>query len=812
MRRARRLAIPVLAGALSAGAAAGPAPEGTRIPTADAPPPGFEAFFQRQETLLDVYYAGRFLGTARASYDIDSLRFDDPAALVAAIEDLREPASVLEALSGDLDTHAGLLCGRRRDDCGRLEPEVAGVIFDASRFRADLFVASDQLETRGPDIDRFLPGSDARFSALQNLSANYSGASDGGRDAWNVISVTSASWAETHLQMESTWNDVDAFTLDAVSVRREFRGRMSQAGVFRTNGQSLGFVRDRDLLGVRFGSSLQTRLDRAFADGSPLAVFLPERARVEIFQDGRLLASGAYEAGNRILDTSSLPEGAYEVELRIREIGGTERVERRFFVKTTRIPPMDQPLWSVELGRVVDRNADGALPGDADAWFGRASFSRRVTDQLGLNATAVTNGEDGILEAGIFRIDRFAEVQASAFVGTEREHGAAGFARLFAGRVNLVLDWRVVRADDTFTPEALVSGDLDQVGLNFSTLFAGGRLGLVARYDARGGAASTASQGLTWERFVSRGSNSFLRYFVDVSRQEDDWVALTGIQFDMRGARTNARLEPSLRLDREADGRDDLGLQNRARLAWEDARARRRTTRLGMTGISGPRENRIGADGLHEGRFGVVDGQIDRDFEQDDRTTWTAMLNTSLLTDGDSLSLGGRDRTRAAALIAIDGNVPDARFEVLVDGFPQGIARAGTTTPVHLQPWRSYTVRLRPIGEALLSWDNREHDITLYPGNVVRLEWQVAEVIVLLGRIVDADGAAVEGARLDGAVGLAVSEPGGYFQAEVERPEPGERIELVARRSDARDCRIAVELDGVEGRRGIYRVGTRDCE
>ncbi|MEE4298419.1 MAG: CS1-pili formation C-terminal domain-containing protein [Pseudomonadales bacterium] len=811
MTSRRLLGLPLLAAAALIGRQAAAGPDAPAIRVADEPPPGFEAFFQRQETIVDVYYAGRFLASARASYDVDDLRFDDPLAIVTRIPDLIDPARVADALTGDLPTHAALLCGRTvSEDCGRLEPEIAGVVFDASRFRAELFLAPSEIETSRPEIDRFLPASDARFSVLQNVSAAYSGADDG-EDAMTVQSVTSLSWGETHLQMEGALNDGNELNVDALMLRREYRGRSAQGGLFRTRGQSLGFVADRDLLGLRLGSSLQTRADRAFSNGSPLAVFLPERSRVEILQDGRLLGSGAYEAGNQILDTSTLPEGAYEVVLRIREIGGRERIERRFFVKTTRIPPQDQPLWSVEFGRTVDRTTEEVLPEDTGEWFGRVSYTRRFTAAMGIDVGASATAGSTIGELGLYRIDRFTEAQASVFAGNGGTHGAAGFGRLRAGTVAATLDWRVVRGLGETAVDPLLGSRLEQVGLNLSTGFAGGRLALNARYDERGG-DSTSSQGITYDRYASRGRASGFRLSFDVGRQDGDWFGFSSIQYDFRGRGFFGDLEPGLRYD-EQGGASEFGPQARGRLSWERARSRNDLVRLGMSGITGNTENRLGADALLEGRSGVVAGQVDRDFDGAGRTTWTGRLNTSLLSDGRSVSVGGRDRSRAAALIAIAGDVPDARFEVLVDGFPQGTARAGTVTPIHLRPWESYEVRLRPVGDALLAWENRERTITLYPGNVVRLEWEVAEVVVLFGRILDADGSPVENARIDGAYGFAMTETAGLFQAQVLKPErPDQAIRLEVEDRSGRTCSVDVDLQTLTPRRGIYRVGSRRCD
>ncbi|HSG89843.1 MAG TPA: TcfC E-set like domain-containing protein [Pseudomonadales bacterium] len=809
MRRPPGVAILLAAAIVLAGA-------GARAETAEPvfratskPPPGFEAFFERQQTVVDVYYAGRFLSTAQASYDIGAIRFDDPAALVAQIPDLIEPARVVAALSGDLDTHAAALCGRSPDKgCGRLAPEVAAVIFDASRFHATLFVAPEQLATRGPDIRRFLPPSDSDFSYLQNLSATLSGGTGDSEDAYNLTSLTSVSHGEIYTQIESSYGSEDDLTIDQAFTRREFEGRALQGGLYRSRGRSSGFVRERDLVGVRAESSLDTRTDRAFSGGTPVEVFLPTRSRVEILQDGRLLNSGSYDAGNRVLDTSNLPDGAYDIDLRIIESGGTVRSERRFFVKTTRLPPEDQPLWTLEAGRIFDRGVEGALPKDTGDWLARVNTTRRIAEGLGIDGGLAAGLGDALLEAGVFKVGRFGEIQASGFASAEGALGLAMLARLQVGALRGNADYRRLSGSEE---DGLAGADLEQIGANVSMPLYGGVLGLSTRFEERADGTSRKAQSLSWDRYIARSRRGGLRLAVDLNRQDEDWVGLLSLQVDFRDGGINASVQPSARVDRFDDGDSELSAQTDARLAWDGALRDGGRARVGIDGTHGDRERRIGTEGLYEGRAGTLRGNVDRNLRNGGETSWTGSLNTSLLGDGARLSLGGRDNARAATLVEIDGDVPDASFEVLVDGYSRGIAPAGSVTPIHLRPWETYDIRLRPIGAALIAWENREEHVTLYPGNVVRLRWEIAEIVVLLGRIRDADGAPVAGAQIDGAYGFAMTEASGLFQAEVERPPAGTPIELTVTARGAEPCTVRLDTDGMTSRKGILRVGTLTC-
>lgn len=775
------------------------------------PPPGFEAFHEVQRTLVDFHYGGEFLLSAPASYGLDHIEIENPNAIVAAIPDLRDPERVLTALTGLLDTHEVELCIRPgQRECGRLEPSVAAVIFDPSRFQATLFINPEWLEPRGPSLDRFLPRSDAGFSILQNLLVNASGTSRSS-DSYTVSSITTLSYRETHVEMVSSYGADDRLTIDNLAFRREVEGTAIEGGLYRSRGQSLSFVSERDLYGMRYGRSLNTRADRAFSGGTPLEVFLSSRSRVEIIKDGRLLSTRFYDAGNRVLDTSTLPEGAYDLTLRILESDGTERIEEQFFVKTTRLPPADQPLYFVELGRIANRNTAATLPKDTGDWLARAGTTHRISAASGIDIGVATSRGKGLVEAGFFRVGRTTEFQASTFIGSDNDRGIAAVTRLNLGNVRLSADYRRVHSRHRQDGEqaGLVSSGFEQLGASLRMPFAGGNLALSYRSIERDGDMRRDSQKLAWERAVMRTMSGWLRVTADIARQEGDWLGLLGLRLDLRANQFSGHLAPNARWDR-IDGNHRLHQQTDGRLAWQRFRESGERLLMGVSGSTGPDSERLGADAEYQGRLGLLRAEVDHNFGSNASTSWAGTLNTSLLSDGRQTAIGGQDQAQSAALVDIEGDVPDAHFEVRVDGFTRAVAPVGSVTPVHLRPWETYEIRLRPVATTMVSFEDRSERITLYPGNVVRLNWRVAELLVLFGRLLDPDGQPLEGWRIEGAQGLSVSDIGGLFQAEVFRPAAGETVELAAVRDD-RSCRLQIDIGELEVRNGIVRVGTRRC-
>ncbi|WP_257264313.1 hypothetical protein, partial [Endozoicomonas sp. ONNA2] len=133
------------------------------------PPPGFEELSATQSSLVDIYFGNRYIGSQLASFSPGIIELPDPASLVRQIGDLNETTLITSALSGELDSHSELVCPpNSTQNCGLLETPVAGVIFDESRFRVDIFVNRRFMLTRAAEVRKYLPPSDAGFSMMQN--------------------------------------------------------------------------------------------------------------------------------------------------------------------------------------------------------------------------------------------------------------------------------------------------------------------------------------------------------------------------------------------------------------------------------------------------------------------------------------------------------------------------------------------------------------------------------------------------------------------------------------------------------------------
>jgi Mat/Ecp fimbriae outer membrane usher protein len=276
-------------------------------------PPGFSALTGAQSVVADIYFGGKRIGEARVTYQPGSLTFADPAKLVAMLPDMIDAPAVLAALSGpDLASNPQLVCTPGTDPaaCGRLAPQVAGIIFDQDRFRIDVYVNPMLMTVREAVGRKYMQRPDKGLSLVNAISGVLAGSSQGPRN-YNVQNHLIIGDADRRIRAELAYASHFGMQADRLVLEIDKPERRYMAGAFWAPGTDL--VGRRKILGIGIESQIDTRLDKDEIWGNPLVVFLNQRARVDIVRDGRVLTSRIYDAGNQTLDTRALPNGSYEV-------------------------------------------------------------------------------------------------------------------------------------------------------------------------------------------------------------------------------------------------------------------------------------------------------------------------------------------------------------------------------------------------------------------------------------------------------------------------------------------------------------------
>ena len=709
-------------------------------------PAGFEHLDAPQQLLVDVLYGGQELSPAEAEFGPGFFRFLDPERVALEIPGIAFAPRVIEALSGDLEPNTDFACVEPQVPlgCGLLDPEIAGVIFDPDRFQVEIFVDRGHLILASLLIDDTLPPPRSAWTGTATLGGSFSGSS-GTTPRYDMRLDGVLAHGPAHLRFVGDLRNGRQLGVDRAVATVDWRDWQLDAGLFRS--RSVRAVGERDLAGLRLASSLKTRtkvfLDRAY--GTRLPVFLNRRSLVQILRDGRLLSSGVYDAGNQQLDTSALPEGAYEVEIDIQDRISGRRRERRFFAKTTELPPLGSPAFPAGVGLLRDRRrGENGVRIEASP-FVRAGATLRQTERTGSSADLVFLDDEALASLGAFYFDphftlRGGPVASHRGVGGLEALVAAEFEPHFASVYTRGL-WGTRGGGQFF-------GDRTDVTFNAGTTWRKARIML--RADLRRRANDRLRYAVTPTVRVPLMRRSRLRgdLSVEYSHSDRGHLALLRVEF--------ARWSPDWQIQHRGAVRiqDDRGpltsVEGDLGLAWSsgsrwpaDLRTRLQATRVrdrSSLGFAADlRSDRGGLSGFTE--------QVFRD-EANAETLYGGQWSVGLAGDREGLLLGGESGGQSALLIDLRGAPLGEPFEILANDIRIGDARVGTPKVVPIAPYSHYEIRIEPKGEHFASFDGAARTVTLYPGSSVRLRWEVEQIYVLLAAVVDPSGEPVAQARI----------------------------------------------------------------
>ncbi len=773
-------------------------------------PAGFEELSRPREIVVDIYFGGQKLGEAMATVRPGAIQFRDPASIAALIPNALEPARVAAGLSGALSTNSALVCSpASSSQCGRLAPDSAGIIFDEQHFRVDVFV-NPKLLRAITNANPYLALPSAAPSLTSSLGFAISGTS-ASDPLYNFQNRTILAVRNVRVRSDTSYASGLGFIADDLVAEVDRPDLRYSAGLFWAPG--LDLTGQRRIVGFGVGSQFDTRSDRESLRGTPLLVFLNQPARIEILIDGRLVGSGLYTAGNNILDTSTLPDGAYALVLRIRESSGAVREERRFFIKNAQIAPVGKPLYFAYAGMLANTRRNRPISLSKSLYY-QLGTARRLSRALAVDVSAIGTQKKTMAEAGAWLITPVARLRVAGLVSTAGDRaallqlGSAGIANL-SFSFDLRRVWSndgeslIPAADyvDNFTSGPPVKAQLGSGSYSQATASLGYQLGpallsLIASYRKDKAARSDYSIGPSLQWLLVNRFGFQLSLDADAQRTRSTTSTFFGIRFLHTGGGFSTFNTSGYRsIHSNGNGGGSVGRmvtsltsqyfhedENRTQLSLDGGLER--TTDLTSVHANGSLYSRFGnvrADLLHN-----LGGPLQ----------YGLSVQTGAAVDPNDLEVGGRDLQESAVVAALDGIAPDARFEVLVDEQPHGQLGAGGRLPIFLQPYHHYSVRLRPVGGASVWYDSVTRDLTLYPGTVQHLSWRVEHVASLFGQAVHPDGAPVKGASVQSRRSVGETDDRGYFQIDA-----GSRDSLLFTSADGGTCHVQV---GDLAARGSY--------
>jgi Mat/Ecp fimbriae outer membrane usher protein len=699
-----------------------------------------------------------------------------------------------------LDAHNELLCfSEFQVDCGTLETESVEIIFDRSLLRMWLFIAPELLEDAGTNIVRFLPPSEAGLSFM-NQSAAYFTTQELSLDTYNLFNNSLFAWGENRLSMRSNIVSDEGFDMDTFAFFREFEGKDYRLGLVRESANGFSFMSNERFAGASYASSLLTRTDLERSLGNEIELYFSTRSRVEIYREGRLISSDYYNVGNHLLDTSDLPNGSYTIEIRVIDAAGNRTIEERYYSKTANIPPADQSLYFLHIGRLEnDLDINRLSRTGEDEFLFRGGFSKRLGQTLGGTVGFSVVEDTSFLELGLFKQGQNYELQANvAYENT----GASGLdlrLRYRHPKYNLIVNGRQV-----------FNGlDNSQIGLEyqqFNTMLEiptrSGYYSFFHRHVERPQSGRNLNTGFRYRSHNQEIFGGFFGNNFELSKNGDEVLALWNFNWSFQGENSSSVYSPTLAYANEESSRDN-GLYGSYESNWYRGEQGGNEYLYSLRGdydAQSSLEARMEADTT----LGTAD-ITGRYNEVNEKVEFNGRLSTSFATTGSASAIGGKRRSESAFLVRVEGDIEaDARFNVLVNGSVRGQVRAEETLLLPVSPYNTYDVELVNVGETLVDLDNRVHRETMYPGNVVNLSWSSQVINIAIGRLVNEEGEPLSNAVIQNVVGIALADSNGVFQAEINQDT--NRLEV-----QQGNFRCIAEFDNPRVTDTVLPLGTLVC-
>ncbi len=541
-------------------------------------------------------------------------------------------------------------------------------------------------------------------------------------------------------------------------------------------------------MGARVSTSLNTRTDLKFAEATPLFAFLSQRSRVDILRGNQLLDSQFYNAGNQQLDTSRLPDGAYNVTVRIAGDDGASEDTQYYFARTSALPPSGQPLYFAEAGQLA-LTRERVLPEITDSLWVRAGTARRVRDDFGVEAVVSAIGDATLFEGGIVWFQPGLQVQARLLAGDST--GVSLRTVWQRDQFSFSADLRRVSSEQAITVNSvdLLPASYTQANLTASLPLYDGRLLAQGRWDMRG-SRDFKSLGVNYSRELRRFARSTLSLNVDTTFSTDDNIVRLGVDWRWRDKEQDAILRPRLHYSSDSGSADALLNARYNKVLRNDDRGAYRASAFVDRAFD---RSSLGARVSGETARGIGEAEVQYGFDGEQTgVSYVANARFGIVSSGKQVAFGGRRANSSSIIVEIGGNSTEAVFEVLVDGQSHGYAKSGSRTIIALPPYETYTVQLASRGAEFVEFEQSASSVTLYPGNVKTLSFTANRQIVVVGKVVDEEGYVIAHHKFTDLDGFASTDENGWFQIEVTDTKP-----LTLKRGDASICTIDLALEEV---------------
>ncbi|MDV7501843.1 CS1-pili formation C-terminal domain-containing protein [Acinetobacter baumannii] len=586
---------------------------------------------------------------------------------------------------------------------------------------------------------------------------------------------------------------------------RDFEGNRLAVGMMDTWGMqsiaSLNALNTSKVYGATYGNKSSTIIQDKSQSLVPILVFLPSAGTVQLYRDGRLLSIQNFSMGSHEVDTSGLPYGLYNIEVKIL-INGQEtsstiaQVNKSLGRNSSVTGVLDWQVFGGMLEYIGRQNDYAFQPRtEKETWLAGIAVAKNfaVLSGVGLRSTLYAFDENAVAEVETnitFPSNTTLNIQSMLTTDSSYRASVALNYNLPKGYGSI---WGARNISEVGNKLSFIETDTYDLGVSLNLKQLHKKLGFVsASYsDDLKRSNSTMNIEYTQNLFNNRYADIGFRAGLQQSKFNDQK------DFDDKYIYFDVRLPISKWFSAGISSRNS-NLQ--ANASYKQSFNDSVITNVGVdfSQIIDRKNNDFNTDRfMASGYVGYETKYNAGTLSASGSTNSYALNYTSqgtVATTGKDIVFGNNSLNSG---IVIETGLKDkGKMSALING--QDFTLSGKKNFISLSPYQKYTVELRNDKNSVDSvsiGQGRKSTVVLYPGNVSVIQPEIKQMVTIFGRVYYPNGEVAANSNIHNHIGKTVTDKNGEFSLDIDKRYP--MLTLVESNGDI--CESKLDLSEVRG-------------
>ncbi len=337
-------------------------------------PESFRDLWGEQDELLEVRLYGQSLGIHRVRTTPATVKFGSPDNLLDKIDiNKKKKTELKELMSEPFPRNGNMSCQGNTGEhsCNYIKTNTVAVIVDDTDNVINLFIGNEFLASGDPESDYHQLSRSSKKAFIHSQTINLSDSGDyenlsvSGTGSLGVTdnSYTVFDWNANY--SKSKYYSYYEQLVNSLYFRHDIKnryyyqlGRIGRSDLSQSLGGNFNFnlLPVPDVDGARIGSTQSYIKKTGRTVASPIKVMLTRFSRVEAYRNEQLVGVWYLDAGINELDTERLPDGHYDLKLRVFEQDQFMREESIPFNKGRSSIGNMQWDFFVQSGDIINNN------------------------------------------------------------------------------------------------------------------------------------------------------------------------------------------------------------------------------------------------------------------------------------------------------------------------------------------------------------------------------------------------------------------------------------------------------------------------